>query len=70
LVLDAALWSRRWFLWSTTFPALRSGLLPTCSQYSLPFLCLFIDSLALGFAPCSSPFLRCTFRVPPRLSLC
>jgi hypothetical protein len=30
----------------------------------LPFLCLFTVNLVLRPAPCSSPFLWCTFRVP------
>jgi hypothetical protein len=68
LILDASLWLRRWSLWSTTFPASGSGLSPTCSQSLLPFLCLFTDSLALRPAPWPSPFLWCTFRVPPTLS--
>jgi hypothetical protein len=34
-------------LWSTTCPTLGGGLLPVCSQPSLPFLCLFTESLAL-----------------------
>jgi hypothetical protein len=68
LILDASLWLRRWSLWSTTFPASGSGLSPTCCQSLLPFLCLFTDSLALRPAPWPSPFLWCTFRVPPTLS--
>jgi hypothetical protein len=44
LVLDAALWLKRSALWSTTFPAFGSGLLPAHSQYSLLFLCLFADA--------------------------
>jgi hypothetical protein len=69
-VLDAALWLRRWSLWSTTFPALGSGLLPTCFQSSQPFLCLFTESVVLSLAPCLFPFLQCSFSVPSLHSSC
>jgi hypothetical protein len=68
--LGAALWIRRWSLWSTIFLASGSGLSPTCSQSSLPFLCLFTDSLALRLVPWPPPFLQCTFSIPPSPSHC
>jgi hypothetical protein len=55
-VLNAPLWLRRSALWSTTCPALGSGLLPAHCQSLLPFLCLFTDCLALKLAPCPPPF--------------
>jgi hypothetical protein len=43
LTLGAAHWLRRWFLWSTTCPALGSGLWPACSSpFCLSGVCLLI----------------------------
>jgi hypothetical protein len=41
LALGAAPWLRRWALWSTSYPALGSGLLPTCSS-CLSCVCLLL----------------------------
>jgi hypothetical protein len=64
-VLDAALWFRRSDLWSITYCTSGSGLSPIHYQSSLPFLCLFTDSSTLRLAPCPSPFLWCSFSIPP-----
>jgi hypothetical protein len=63
LALGVAYGLRRWFLWSSTCPALGIGLLPTSSPpFCLSSVSLLIVLLRLAFYP--SPFLWCTFSVP------
>jgi hypothetical protein len=44
--------------WPITCPVSGSGLSPTWSQTSLPFLCLFTESLVLTLVLCPAPFLQ------------